>query len=127
MSRSQMILSLVIVATLVVGVGRSATPAATAAPPSTTAKPAQTAPPKKAVVLFSYQDDWWCVIDENKGIVEGLAKAGHVEGQNIEITRLYRGTPMVPCLSIPFEKGCAEEFKRIKLDRIFTLLNPKPI
>ncbi len=59
MSRLQMILSMVIVATLVVGVGRSATPAATA-------KPAQTASPKKAVVLFSYQDDWWCLIDENK-------------------------------------------------------------
>lgn len=95
MSRSQMILSLVIVATLVVGVGRSATPTATAAPSSTTAKPEQTAPPKKVVVLFSYQDDWWCVIDENKGIVESLAKAGYVEGQNIEITRLYMNTKTV--------------------------------
>ncbi|MCP4623508.1 MAG: hypothetical protein GY850_08250, partial [bacterium] len=60
MSGSQMILSLVIVAAIVVGVGRSATPTAAA---SATAKPARTAQPGKAVVLFSYQDDWWCVID----------------------------------------------------------------
>ena len=103
MSRSQMILSLIIVATLVFGVGSSATPTATAVPPSTTTKPAQTAPPKKAVALFSYQVDFWCVIDENKGIVEGLAKAGYVEGRNIEITRLYMNTKTVNKTSMQME------------------------
>ncbi|MCP4690106.1 MAG: hypothetical protein GY859_18785 [Desulfobacterales bacterium] len=113
MSGSKIILSLIMVAALIVGVGRSATPTA-AAEPSAAAGQARTAPPRKAVVLFSYQDDWWCVIDENKGIVEGLAKAGYVEGRNIEITRLYMNTKTVNKTSTQMEAAAIGLSARIK-------------
>lgn len=54
------------------------------------------APGKKhAVILFSYRQGWWAVEDENRGITEGLATMGYIEGQNIDIIRLYMNTKTI--------------------------------
>lgn len=47
---------------------------------------------KKVVVLFSYEKGFWAVEDENRGIVEGLATMGYVEGRNAKIIRIYMNT-----------------------------------
>lgn len=52
-------------------------------------------PKKKVVVLFSYEKDFWAVKDENRGIADGLATMGFVEGHNINIVRLYMNTKTV--------------------------------
>ncbi len=59
------------------------------------AEPQVTGRTKKAVALFSYRQGWWGVEDENRGITEGLATMGYVEGRNIDITRLYMNTKTV--------------------------------
>lgn len=51
--------------------------------------------PKKAVVLFSYQLGWWGVVDEDKGLVDGLIMTGYEEGKNLHLTRLYMNTKTV--------------------------------
>lgn len=56
---------------------------------------ATSAPPKKAVILFSYEQGFWAVEDENRGIADGLATMGYVEGRNIDIVRLYMNTKTV--------------------------------
>lgn len=71
--------------------------------------------PKKAVVLFSYRDGWWAVEDENKGIIQGLATMGFVEGENIELIRLYMNTKTVNKTPVQKENS-AERILRI-LDR----------
>ncbi len=47
---------------------------------------------KKVVVLFSYETTFWAVQDENRGIADGLATMGYVEGRNIDIIRLHMNT-----------------------------------
>lgn len=50
---------------------------------------------KRVVVLFSYEKGFWAVEDENRGIADGLATMGYVEGHNTEITRLYMNTKTI--------------------------------
>jgi len=46
-------------------------------------------------LLFSYEQDFWATFDEDNGVVEGLATLGYVEGENLEIIRLYMNTKTV--------------------------------
>jgi len=55
----------------------------------------ETGSPKKAVLLFSYEVNFWGVHDENEGVIKGLATTGYMEGRNIEIIRLYMNTKSV--------------------------------
>ncbi len=50
---------------------------------------------KKAVILFSYEPDFWATADEDRGVVSGLETMGFTEGDNIEVTRLYMKTKTV--------------------------------
>ncbi len=50
---------------------------------------------KKAVIVFSYRQGWWAVEDENRGIADGLATMGYVEGRNLDVVRLYMNTKTV--------------------------------
>jgi hypothetical protein len=50
---------------------------------------------KKAVIVFSYRQGWWAVEDENRGIANGLATIGFIEGRNVDIVRLYMNTKTV--------------------------------
>lgn len=51
--------------------------------------------PKSVVILNSYEPDYWATVDENKGIIDGLATIGFKEGENIKITRLYMNTKTI--------------------------------
>ncbi len=62
---------------------------------ATDSRAGETDSAKKAVLLFSYEASFWCVHDENKGVVKGLATTGYEEGRNIEIIRLYMNTKSV--------------------------------
>ncbi len=44
---------------------------------------------KKLVAVFSYEDNYWSQMHENEGLIRGLTERGLVEGENIEITRIY--------------------------------------
>ena len=46
----------------------------------------------KLVFLFSYNPEFWAVMDEDQGLVQGLAESGLAEGQNAEVVRLYMDT-----------------------------------
>jgi putative ABC transport system substrate-binding protein len=69
---------------------------------------------KKAVILFSYQKDWWGVRDENQGILAGLDLAGYKEGSDIEITRLYMNTKTVNKTAERMESAAVEMLDRIR-------------
>lgn len=72
------------------------------------------APGKKhAVILFSYRQGWWAVEDENRGIADGLAAMGYIEGQNIDITRLYMNTKTINKTAVKMESAAIPLVKRI--------------
>jgi len=68
----------------------------------------------KAVILFSYRQGWWAVEDENRGIVNGLAELGYVEGRDIEIIRLYMNTKTVNKTAALKEAAAIPLLARIK-------------
>ncbi len=81
------------------------------------AKPATcaTAPElKKAVILFSYRQGWWAVEDENRGISDGLADMGYIEGQNISIKRFYMNTKTVNKTAQQMEAVAVDLVQQIK-------------
>ncbi len=49
----------------------------------------------KIAILFSYEQGWWAVEDENRGIVQGLSALGYHEGTNLQMTRFYMNTKTV--------------------------------
>ncbi len=70
-------------------------PVATVEP---TVVPSPTPPPaevRRVVVLYSYEPDFWATPQEKRGIIDGLASMGYVEGQSVEITWLYMNTKTV--------------------------------
>ncbi len=91
---------LIFVMILIASIGLVAcTQQATASPTIAPAvEPTEAAPApvaKKVVLLYSYEQDFWATLDEDTGIVEGLATLGYVEGENLEIVRLYMDTKTV--------------------------------
>jgi len=70
---------------------------------------------KKAVILFSYRQGWWAVEDENRGIAEGLADMGYIEGRNISITRLYMNTKTVNKTTRQMETAAADLIRQVKV------------
>lgn len=51
--------------------------------------------PARVVFLYSYHEGFWVTLDEEQGLVQGLARAGFAEGQNLEILRLFMDTKTV--------------------------------
>ena len=68
----------------------------------------------KVVILFSYRQGWWAVEDENRGIAEGLASIGYLEGHNIDITRIYMNTKTVNKTAGQMEAAAISLVKQIK-------------
>lgn len=60
-----------------------------------TTQPAVNGSQKKVVILFSYEETFWAVQDENRGIAEGLATMGYVEGRNTDMMRVYMNTKTI--------------------------------
>jgi putative tryptophan/tyrosine transport system substrate-binding protein len=69
---------------------------------------------KKVAILFSYRQGWWAVEDEDRGILEGLAKLGYAEETNIEITRLYMNTKTVNKTPRQMETAARDLLNRIQ-------------
>ncbi len=69
---------------------------------------------KKAVILFSYRQGWWAVEDENRGITQGLADMGYIEGQNIFIKRLYMNTKTVNKTPRQMEAAAVDLIQQVK-------------
>jgi len=63
---------------------------------------------KNVMILFSYRQGWWAVKDENRGITEGLATMGYVEGRNMTVTRMYMNTKTVNKTSEQMETAALE-------------------
>jgi len=70
--------------------------------------------PRKVVLLFSYEQDFWATSDEDNGVVEGLAILGYVEGENLEIVRLYMNTKTVNKTPEQMEAVAVEMIDRIE-------------
>ena len=70
--------------------------------------------PAKAVLLFSYHEGFWVTRDENQGVVQGLARAGYVEGENLELVRLYMNTKTENKTSEAMEASAADMLARIR-------------
>lgn len=69
---------------------------------------------KKAVILFSYRQGWWAVEDENRGISQGLADMGYIEGENIFIKRLYMNTKTVNKTARQMEAAAIDLIQQVK-------------
>jgi ABC-type uncharacterized transport system substrate-binding protein len=50
---------------------------------------------KKLVVVNSYEDGFWGVVEENNGVVRALEEQGYTDGENIEITYFHMDTKTV--------------------------------
>lgn len=77
-----------------------------------------------AVFLFSYEPGWWGVVDEDRGLIQGLAEAGYVEGQNLRVTRLYMNSKTVNKTPERMEAAAAPllaELRRLAPDLLFIL------
>jgi ABC-type uncharacterized transport system substrate-binding protein len=68
---------------------------------------------KHAVILFSYRQGWWAVEDENRGIADGLEAMGYIEGQNIDITRLYMNTKTINKTAVKMEAAAVPLLNQI--------------
>ena len=92
------------------------TPSETANPTvQPTIEPTATLPaPKKVALIFSYEQDFWATLDEDNGVIEGLATLGYVEGENLEIIRLYMNTKTVNKTPEQMEAVAVEMIDQIK-------------
>ncbi len=62
---------------------------------------------KQVYVLFSYREGWWVVEHEDQGVINGLAKMGYTEEENIQITRRYMSTKTVNKTTELMEKAAS--------------------
>lgn len=97
---SVLILALLFVGLVTASIGCSANaaPTPTVIPPTEvppTPTPVLAAEKRHVVILYSYEADFFATTQEDEGIVTGLAQMGYVEGENLEITRLYMNTKTV--------------------------------
>ncbi|RLC98148.1 MAG: hypothetical protein DRI77_05665, partial [Chloroflexi bacterium] len=70
------------------------------------------------MLLFSYEADFWATFDEDEGVVEGLANLGYVEGENLEIVRLYMNTKTV--------NKTAEQMEAVTVEMIAQIEDANP-
>lgn len=96
MKNKQIILMVVMLFVLLVGCDQESEPTETAVSPTVTptAEP-ELAEERHVVVLYSYEPDFFATTQEDSGIISGLASTGYIEGENLEITRLYMNTKTV--------------------------------
>jgi len=93
----QIVLMVVMLFVLLVGCDQAVESTETALSPPTaepTPEP-ELAEARHVVVLYSYEPDFFATTQEDSGIVSGLASTGYIEGENLEITRLYMNTKTV--------------------------------
>ena len=113
------LLVLLIVALVLIGCGT------TAEEPTTVIEPTEDVPvveedvaaplsSAKVVFLFSYEEDFWATADEDAGAVEGLAEQGYIEGENLEIIRLYMNTKTVNKTGDQMEEITAEFLNQLE-------------
>jgi len=69
---------------------------------------------QKIAILFSYEQGWWAVEDENRGIVQGLSALGYQEKTNLDITRLYMNTKTVNKSARQMEAAAVSLLKQIE-------------
>ena len=69
---------------------------------------------KKIVILFSYEQGWWAVKDENRGILKGLLALGFNENTNLEVTRLYMNTKTINKTAQQMEAAAAVLLNQIE-------------
>jgi len=86
--------AIVLVLMMLAACGKTTPTAAPTTPPPAPTATTEPASPKiegmkKLVAVFSYEDNYWSQMHENEGLINGLTERGFVEGENIEITRIY--------------------------------------